>query len=47
MTEGWKSAKDKGLYLGSLDETTRDNIKMIKAVSGLDEISFHMSGTEV
>jgi len=46
MAEGWKSAKDKGLYLGSLDETTRDNIKMIKAVSGLDEISFHMSGTE-
>jgi len=46
MAEGWKSAKDKGLYLGSLDETTRDNIKMIKAVSGLEEISFHMSGTE-
>ena len=22
MAEGWKSAKDKGLYLGSLDETT-------------------------
>ena len=46
MAKGWESAKDKGLYLGSLDETTRDNIKMIKAVSGLEEISFHMSGTE-
>ena len=39
MEVGWQSAKDKGLYLGSLDETTRDNIKMIKAVSGQEEIS--------
>merc|ERR1719316_2143938 len=39
-------AKDKGLYLGSLDEITLENIKMIKGISGLDEVSFHMSGTE-
>ena len=43
---GWAAAKDKGLYLGSLDETTLDNIKMIQQISGLAEVSFHMSGTE-
>jgi glutamate-1-semialdehyde 2,1-aminomutase len=46
ITKGWEAAKDKGLYLGSLDETTLENIKMIQEVSGLGEISFHMSGTE-
>ena len=46
ITAGWKAAKDKGLYLGSLDEITLENIKMIKQISGLDEVSFHMSGTE-
>ena len=43
---GWATAKDKGLYLGSLDETTLENIKMIQQISGLAEVSFHMSGTE-
>jgi len=46
ITAGWEAAKDKGLYLGSLDEITLDNIKMIRDVSGLNEVSFHMSGTE-
>jgi len=46
ITAGWASAKDKGLYLGSLDETTLENIKMIQKISGLPEVSFHMSGTE-
>lgn len=46
ITAGWETAKDKGLYLGSLDETTLENIKMIQEVSGLGEVSFHMSGTE-
>jgi glutamate-1-semialdehyde 2,1-aminomutase len=46
ISKGWESAKDKGLYLGSLDETTLENIQMIQKVSGLDEVSFHMSGTE-
>ncbi|KAL3918071.1 MAG: hypothetical protein SGPRY_006152 [Prymnesium sp.] len=46
ITKGWEAAKDKGLYLGSLDETTLENIQMIRSVSGLDEVSFHMSGTE-
>merc|ERR1719502_51487 len=44
ITAGWETAKDKGLYLGSLDETTLENIKMIQEVSGLGEVSFHMSG---
>ena len=37
ITEGWEAAKDKGLYLGSLDQTTLENIQMIKDISGLDE----------
>ena len=43
---GWAKARSKGLFLGSLDPITLENIKMLKTVSGLDEISFHMSGTE-
>jgi len=46
ITAGWETAKQKGLYLGSLDETTLENIQMIQEISGLDEVSFHMSGTE-
>ena len=46
ITEGWETAKHKGLYLGSLDETTLENIQMIQKVSNLGEVSFHMSGTE-
>lgn len=46
ITTGWASAKDKGLYLGSLDETTLENIRMIQKISGKSEVSFHMSGTE-
>jgi len=46
ITEGWANAKDKGLYLGSLDKTTLENIQAIKKISMMDEVSFHMSGTE-
>jgi len=46
IEEGWKSAKKQGLFLGSLDQTVLDNIAMLREVSGHDEVSFHMSGTE-
>jgi len=46
IEEGWKSAKKQGLFLGSLDKTVLDNIKMLREISDQPEVSFHMSGTE-
>lgn len=46
MEEGWKIAKKQGLFLGSLDNTVLDNIARLRKISGHDEVSFHMSGTE-
>jgi len=43
---GWAHAKKQGLFLGSLDSTVLDNISRLRKVSGHDEVSFHMSGTE-
>ncbi|CAE8610622.1 unnamed protein product, partial [Polarella glacialis] len=34
------------LFLGSLDNTVLDNIARLRKVSGHEEVSFHMSGTE-
>merc|ERR1719272_2353077 len=46
IEEGWASAKNKGLFLGSLDNTVLDNIARLQKISGMPEVSFHMSGTE-
>lgn len=46
IEEGWSNAKKQGLFLGSLDNTVLDNIRMLREVSGQPEVSFHMSGTE-
>lgn len=46
IEEGWNSAKSKGLFLGSLDAIVLDNIARLRKISGQDEVSFHMSGTE-
>jgi len=46
IEEGWEKAKNKGLFLGSLDKTVLDNISELRKVSGQPEVSFHMSGTE-
>lgn len=46
IEEGWSKAKKQGLFLGSLDNTVLENIAMLRKVSGHDEVSFHMSGTE-
>ena len=35
-----------GPVLGSYHPLIRDNVERLKAISGLDEVSFHMSGTE-
>src|SRR5262249_46778019 len=38
--------QDLGPVLGPLHPIVADNISMLKEMSGLDEVSFHMSGTE-
>src|SRR5262249_47683278 len=37
---------DLGMVLGPLHPLVADNIARLKAISRLDEVSFHMSGTE-
>lgn len=46
IDEGWAKARKQGLFLGSLDKIVLDNIARLRKVSGHEEVSFHMSGTE-
>ena len=46
ITEGEKDARELGPVLGPYHAAIVDNVRMLKEISGLDEVSFHMSGTE-
>ena len=46
MQKGWERVKDLGPVLGPLHPLVADNVAMLKSISKLDEVSFHMSGTE-
>ena len=46
IDEGWAEARRVGPILGSYLPCVASNIERLKAISGLDEVSFHMSGTE-
>ena len=46
MEKGWERVKELGPVLGPLHPVVADNVAMLRAVSGMDEVSFHMSGTE-
>ena len=46
ISDGWNRVKDLGPVLGPLHPVVAENITMLKQVSGLDDVSFHMSGTE-
>ena len=46
IEKGWERVKDLGPVLGPVHPIVADNIAMLKKVSRLDEVSFHMSGTE-
>ena len=46
MRKGWERVKDLGPVLGPLHPLVADNIALLKSVSHMDEVSFHMSGTE-
>ena len=44
--KGWERVKDLGPVLGPLHPVVAENIAMLKSISQMDEVSFHMSGTE-
>ncbi|HVW27950.1 MAG TPA: aminotransferase class III-fold pyridoxal phosphate-dependent enzyme [Polyangiaceae bacterium] len=46
MERGLERAKPLGVTLGSYHPVIADNVRRLKAISGMDEVSFHMSGTE-
>ena len=46
MAEGARRAHDHGVLLDSYHPAVADNVRRLKAISRLDEVSFHMSGTE-
>jgi glutamate-1-semialdehyde 2,1-aminomutase len=46
MAGGLERAKELGVTLGSYHPVIADNVRRLLAISGLDEVSFHMSGTE-
>ena len=46
MAKGLERVGDLGPVLGPLHPVVAENIAMLRSVSNLDEVSFHMSGTE-
>ncbi|HVZ09272.1 aminotransferase class III-fold pyridoxal phosphate-dependent enzyme [Rhodopila sp.] len=46
IDEGAARVRDLGPVLGSYHPVVAGNVARLKAISGLDEVSFHMSGTE-
>jgi glutamate-1-semialdehyde 2,1-aminomutase len=46
IAEGAATVADLGPLLGGLHPVTADNVRRLKDISGLDAVSFHMSGTE-
>jgi glutamate-1-semialdehyde 2,1-aminomutase len=46
IERGARRVRELGPVLGPYHPVVADNVKRLKAISGLDEVSFHMSGTE-
>lgn len=46
IAEGAAAVADLGPVLGAYHPVILDNVRRLKALSGMDEVSFHMSGTE-
>lgn len=46
MAQGAELVEDLGPVLGAYHPVVLDNLERIKAISGMEEVSFHMSGTE-
>ena len=46
MQAGAERVRDLSAVLGAFHPVVADNVARLRAISGLDEVSFHMSGTE-
>jgi len=46
IERGAERVRDLGPVLGSYHPVVADNVERLRKISGLDEVSFHMSGTE-
>lgn len=46
MDAGWQAARGVGPVLGAYLPGMTENVENMRRISGLDEVSFHMSGTE-
>ncbi len=46
MEKGYEKIKNYGPVLGTYHPLIKKNVEKIKHISGLDQVSFHMSGTE-
>jgi glutamate-1-semialdehyde 2,1-aminomutase len=46
LQKGYERAASLGPVLGPYHPVIKDNVTRLKQISGLDEVSFHMSGTE-
>jgi glutamate-1-semialdehyde 2,1-aminomutase len=46
IARGLDEVRELGPVLGSYHPVIADNVKRLREISGLDEVSFHMSGTE-
>jgi glutamate-1-semialdehyde 2,1-aminomutase len=46
MEEGGERVRDMAEMLGAYHPVVADNVARLRQISGLDEVSFHMSGTE-
>lgn len=46
MAEGAARVQDLGMVLGAYHPCVAGNVRRLREISGLDEVSFHMSGTE-
>ena len=46
IAEGARTAERLGPVLGAYHPCVLDNVRRLRQISGLDEVSFHMSGTE-
>jgi glutamate-1-semialdehyde 2,1-aminomutase len=46
IDKGIDKVKELGPVLGSYHPIIKENVEMLKGISGMEEVSFHMSGTE-
>jgi glutamate-1-semialdehyde 2,1-aminomutase len=46
IARGLEEVRELGPVLGAYHPVIAENVKRLRAISGLDEVSFHMSGTE-